>query len=55
MKKDFLRSAFVLALLIAVMTAIPGAMPAASAKEPPKTEKVQLLFVQNAQHAELNK
>ena len=54
MKKDFLRTALLLALLIALAAAVPGAIPAASAKEPPKTEKVQLLFVQNAQHAELN-
>ena len=39
MKKDFLRTAFLLALLIAVMMAIPGAIPAASAKEPPKRKK----------------
>jgi len=54
MKKDFLRSALLLALLIALAAAVPGAIPAAADKEPPKTEKVQLLFVQNAQHAELN-
>jgi hypothetical protein len=54
MKKDFLRTALLLVLLVAVIMALPGSIPAASAKEPPKTEKVQMLFVQNAQHAELN-
>lgn len=54
MKKDFLRTFLVVALLIALAAALPGAITAASDKEPPKTEKVQMLFVQNAQHAELN-
>jgi hypothetical protein len=54
MKKDFLRTALLLGLFIALAAALPVAVPAASNKEPPKTEKVQMLFVQNAQHAELN-
>jgi hypothetical protein len=54
MKKGFLKTTLLLTLLIALATALPGAVPGASNREPPKTEKVQMLFVQNAQHAELN-
>lgn len=54
MKNDFLRTTLLLALLIALAAALPGVILAASGKEPPKTEKVQMLFVQNAQQAELN-
>jgi hypothetical protein len=43
-----------LVLLAALAAALPGSIMAAADKEPPKTEKVQMLFVQNAQHAELS-
>jgi len=43
-----------LALLVALTVALPQAVQAAADKEPPKTEKVQMLFVQNAKHAELS-
>ena len=51
MKKQI--TILMLALLFALTVALPQAVQAAADKEPPKTEKVQMLFVQNAQHAEL--
>jgi len=54
MKKAFSRTSLLLALLIALATALPGAVLAAADKTPPTTGKVQILFVQNAQHAEIN-
>jgi hypothetical protein len=52
MKKQI--AILILVLMVALAAAFPGAIMAAADKEPPKTEKVQMLFVQNAQHAELS-
>jgi hypothetical protein len=54
MKKDFFTTTHFLALLLSLTIALPEIALAASGKEPPKTEKVQMLFVQNAQQAELS-
>ena len=54
MTNDFSRTSLLLALLIALATALPGAVLAAADKTPPTTGKVQMLFVQNANHVELN-
>jgi hypothetical protein len=44
----------ILALVAALAVVFPGAVLAAPEKAPPSMEKVQMLFVQNAQHVELN-
>jgi hypothetical protein len=54
MKKVFFATTYFLTLLLVSTIALPGIALAASGKEPPKIEKVQMLFVQNAQHADLS-